>query len=236
MSTTTLSEGYMNLAEKFEGNHAQAYPDSGGLWTIGIGHLIRPNEIQKYLGMSIEEANRLYFSKDNANVNHCFFYSKAPKLTQKEVHDLKNSDMKAAVNAVAARIKSWNLQLAEVPQRHFEVLVDLAFNGGAGQLDQSIAGFMRKRQFDEAVMFTAKFVNSHSRKYGKAVPTCGLTLRRYSMIWYAFSGEAWRIGGNEATRWAEVDQFLKKLTNWLKTKGKVNPLPYACNRRENQLL
>lgn len=63
--------------KRWEGIEYKAYQDSGGLWTIGIGHLIKPNEQ----------------------------YLMSKTLTEKEVLDLFAADTKAAHKVVVNKIK-----------------------------------------------------------------------------------------------------------------------------------
>jgi GH24 family phage-related lysozyme (muramidase) len=228
-----LSPEYMGLAEKFEGCHVQPYDDGAGILTVGIGHRIKPGEEKLYLGgMSIAQASSLLRS------NQAEFLHKTAKLSLEQVHDLKNRDMREAIQAVLKRLASWGLKTKDVPQRCLEVLVDLAFNGGPGFLDGSIAKYMKAKKFDEAVLFSPRFCMAEDknspRKPKPLVPFTGLTLRRYSFVWYYFTGEAWRIGPAKETRWQEVDKCLAGLTTLLQKKGKKNPLPYPNNRKEAQ--
>jgi lysozyme len=39
-----ITRSTMNLIAHFEGKENKAYQDSKGLWTIGVGHLIKPDE------------------------------------------------------------------------------------------------------------------------------------------------------------------------------------------------
>lgn len=236
MDHLILTSKYFGIVEKFESVHLQAYFDAAGYLTVGIGHLVRDHEITKYLGqgLSLAEAKRLWKS------NQAEFYKRVPKFTLEYVHELKRVDMEAASSAVLKRIKTWGVKPEDVPSKCFEVLTDLAFNGGPGQLDGTIASLMRKKDFTGAMLFTAMFCNARDPKdksaKPKSVPFTGLTFRRYSVIWYGFTGEAWRIGaeGGADKDWAEVELFLKKLTEILKKEGRTNPLPYPNNRREAQ--
>ena len=225
-----LSPKYMQGAELFEGKHARPYRDCSGLWTIGIGHLIRASEVNKYLGgMDFQKATTLFKADPNE------FYKRVANLTEEQIHALKCSDMAGAIKEVQNRLLRWGVK--NVPQRCFEVLVDLAFNGGPGFLDGSIATHMKANDFDAAVLFSPRFClagDPHNSKI--PVPFAGLTFRRYTFVWYYFTGEIWRIGAEKSRDedWKEAQCFLDKLTTMLKGKGLHNPLPYLNNRRENQ--
>lgn len=42
----TISEHGISLLKELEGSRATAYRDSGGAWTIGVGHLVKPTETE----------------------------------------------------------------------------------------------------------------------------------------------------------------------------------------------
>lgn len=56
------SEVGIKLIQRFEGYVPLMYRDAAGLWTIGYGHLMSDDEIQKYRGVTIthQEADRLF--------------------------------------------------------------------------------------------------------------------------------------------------------------------------------
>lgn len=222
-----LSAEYLKGAEAFEGCHLQPYVCPAGHLTIGIGHRIWPSETKLYLGgMLLTEAKALY------NTNRAEFLRRTAKLTLEQVHELKRRDMAEAAAAVELRLQRWGV--TDAPERCLEVLTDLVFNGGPGFLDGGIAERMRKKDYDGAILFSPKFCNSGD----PPVPTTGLTFRRYSFVWYYFTGEWWRIGaeGGSDQDWAEVKLFLSKLTDLLQKKGVKNPLPYVKNLRSQQKL
>jgi GH24 family phage-related lysozyme (muramidase) len=233
MSELVLSADYMGLAEKFEGLSQVVYDDGAGILTIGIGHRVKAGEEKIYLGgMTIAQALSLL------RKNKAEFILKTAKLSLEQVHELKNRDMADAIEAVLNRLVKWGLKPKDVPQRCLEVLVDLAFNGGPGFLDGSIAKYMRAKNFDAAILFSPMFCLAEDKnsplKKKPLVPFTGLTLRRYSFVWYYFTGEPWRIGSAPKTRWNEVADFLAKLTALLTKRNLKNPLPYPNNKREAQ--
>lgn len=229
MQKVILSKEYLSAMTQFEGLHRQAYVDPAGYPTIGIGHLIRANEVDKYLGgMSIPAAVKLWHADREA------FYDRVPSLTLEEVHDLKRADMKKATDAVESKLQRWGL--LGIPQRCLEVATDLAFNAGPGSLDGGFKECLLRKDYDGAVLFSPRYCMAADPHTKKPVPYAGLTFRKYTFVWYYFTGEIWRIGaeGGRDADWKEVDSFLKKLTEILKAKGKANPLPYPNNRREAQ--
>lgn len=223
-----LSAEYLQLAEQFEGCHLQPYVCPGGHLTIGIGHKIREHECKLYLGgMTLAEAKSLERS------NRKEFLRRTAKLTLEQVHDLKRDDMASAVAQVEKRLERWGI--FDAPERCLEVLTDLAFNGGPGFLDGTITNRMLSRDYDGAILFSPKFCLTTDAR-GELVPCTGLTFRRYSFVWYYFTGESWRIGaeGGSDQDWAEVKLFLARLAELLQKRNCKNPLPYPNNLRSAQ--
>lgn len=223
-----LTDGYHRLKEQFEGKHSQAYLCPAGIVTIAIGHVVLPTEAQKMLGCSIAEAKRQIL-KDKS-----LWIKTAPKLTDAEIYSISDSDDKWACDKVDKRLKAWG---ATVNDDEYSLLVDLVINGGPTFLDGGIKTALQAKKNLDAILFAPKFANAVVPGKGpKPVPVTGLTFRRYSFVWLALTGEAWRIGSEGSTDkdWAEVNLFLAKLTALLRIKGAKNPLPYSCNRRENQ--
>jgi lysozyme len=50
-----ITESTLHLIEKFEGKRNRAYKDSRGLWTTGVGHLIKPEESHLYHAVLTDE-------------------------------------------------------------------------------------------------------------------------------------------------------------------------------------
>lgn len=147
---------------------------------------------------------------------------------------MSDNDDKWAIDSVNTRLNNWK---ATVSDNEFALLVDLVINGGPTFLDGGIKTALQAKKNLDAVLFAPHFANAVvDGKRPKPVPVTGLTFRRYSFVWLALTGEAWRIGSEGSTDkdWAEVNVFLAKLTALLRIKGAKNPLPYPCNRRENQ--
>ncbi len=63
-SVTGLSQEYINNLKKLEDTpgfgldefHTKAYQDKNGNWTIGVGHLIKPDEMAKYKDATLSKA------------------------------------------------------------------------------------------------------------------------------------------------------------------------------------
>jgi lysozyme len=73
----SIAESTINIIVNFEGKRNRAYKDSRGLWTIGVGHLIKPNE--KHLITA--------------------------ELTDKEVHELLRHDLNQCDEAVTSSVR-----------------------------------------------------------------------------------------------------------------------------------
>lgn len=227
--TVNLTSEYLQGAQAFEGCSLRVYVCPAGFLTVGIGHLIRERESKLYLGgMTLAEAKSLH------RTNKAEFLRRTAELTLEEAHELKRRDMEIATTEVEKRLVKWGVH--DAPNRCLEILTDLAFNGGPGFLDGTIAARMRAKDYDGAVLFSPKFCLAEKPGTGKLVPYAGLTFRRYSFVWYYFTGEFWRIGseGNKDADWLEVEQFLTKLSEILRKKNLKNLLPYPNNLRKVQ--
>ncbi len=68
-----LTDEYLKLTELFEG----VYIDPAGYLTVGIGHLVLPNEISLYLGpeLTVAQACKLW------KLDKVQFYASVPKFT-----------------------------------------------------------------------------------------------------------------------------------------------------------
>jgi lysozyme len=72
-----IAESTLNLIVNFEGKRNKAYKDSRGLWTIGVGHLIKPDEPHLITA----------------------------ELTDKEVHELLRHDLSWCDEAVTSSVR-----------------------------------------------------------------------------------------------------------------------------------
>ncbi len=227
MSANQITDNAMSLYAEFEGLHLQPYICPAGKLTSLIGHVIKKGEEKKYLaGMSIDDAIEM-IKRDSDG-----FYQKVPKLTVDEAHRVKRADLKEACAEVDKRLSDWK---CSVNNDVYSWAVDMVFNGGPGFLDESIKTYLLKKDTIGAVLRGPLYCGV--RKSPKIfIPLAGLTFRRYSFVWLALTGEKWRIGseGSNDKDWAEVALFLTKLTALLRKWGRVNPLPYKNNLRENQ--
>lgn len=222
-----LIDSGIDLMALCEGIHLQPYICPAGKLTSLIGHVIKPGEEKIYIpGMTIAGAKELCLKDREA------FLAKVPKLTLEFAHQVKRQDLKLASGEVDKRLKQWKVT---VNNQVYTLLVDLVYNGGPGFLDQSIREYLLKGDPVGAVLRAPLYCNAEVKP--KILrPLAGLTFRRYSFVWFALTGEAWRIGSeaSEDKDWAEVALFLTKLTALLRKWGRDNPLPYPCNRREAQ--
>ena len=59
-----ITESTFHLISQFEGVSNKAYKDSKGLWTIGVGHLIKPNEPHLFDAVLTDEQVEELFKSD----------------------------------------------------------------------------------------------------------------------------------------------------------------------------
>lgn len=106
--TGSLSEKIAHLIAGHEGDVLTAYKDTGGLWTIGKGHLIKPGERFYPYGGSMIATN-----------------TGQRTITQAESDDLFALDTAAARNAVSNKVS------VPLNDNQRAALVSLVFNIGA---------------------------------------------------------------------------------------------------------
>lgn len=156
MTRGTLAAAGLKLLEKFEGRERRAYKDSAGLWTIGIGHLIKPDEMAKYVGRVVT-----IDGKPRGSI----------EITDAEVDRLAQQD-----TAIA---EAWVRRLVTVPltenQRH--ALVSFVFNLGGGSLASST--LLRKLNASDYEGAAGEFPKwNKARVNGVLTEVKGLTARR----------------------------------------------------------
>jgi lysozyme len=83
----TISTKGIQLLKELEGTKLAAYQDTGGKWTIGTGHLIKPGEEYLYNGITEAKADEL-LSHDLANVTTMLNKNIRVPVTQSEVDSL----------------------------------------------------------------------------------------------------------------------------------------------------
>lgn len=223
-----ISENGHKLNALFEGRANKPYLCSRQVVTIAQGHAVRPGEEKLLLGgFSIEETKR------QLQTNKAAHLARLKPISEALIDELYKRDTASATAALDKRLRDWKVK--PLTDDQYTLFHDLAFNGGPGFLDGSIRRFLENGQVLDAILFAPMFcgvVNSA----GLLVPIPGLTFRRYSYVWLALAGEAWRIGseGGADKDWAEVQLFLSKLTAELRKRGRSNPLPYVRNTRAAQ--
>jgi len=235
------SNEILELVELFEGlgpnvtgsgvtKRVQAYMAPEGQLTIGLGHVIVAGEEKTYLGgMTVAQAHGMY------KTDRKQFLQRSAALTLVQVHELKRRD----IARFTGNLNKWmEANKVKLSQRMFDVLIDLSFNAGEGAWNGTLKkNLVTEKNEAVAALFLPMFVmasNVYSRKLKRSVsqasPVSGLTFRRFSMVWFYFTGEKWRIAN-----WIDWQIFLEKLNLILKAKNIVNPLPYKRNRKESQI-
>jgi lysozyme len=110
------SKAGIDLIKHFEGVRLKPYKCPAQLWTIGVGHVLYPD--QHYLSM---DGRRNFPLKPEHKRN----------FTEAEVNELLRDDLYRFESGVA-RLCGTNL-----PQHQFDALVSFAFNLGIGALQRS---------------------------------------------------------------------------------------------------
>lgn len=170
MSNKTSKNG-LDFIAKWEGCVLNPYLDVAGLWTIGIGKLILPND--RFSTITNEQVKSLLSSKDK---NHPVAKIKIPK---EEAFNLLESEVKKCEDAINKWIK------VPLNGNQFDALVSWSFNCGVGVLKTSTlskrlnAGF-----YDEVPTHLANWCKGTVN--GKSVVIKGLLLRRQA------EGELWK--------------------------------------------
>lgn len=151
-----LSDNALKFLEVWEGISLEVYRDAGGKPTIGIGHLLTPQELSSgfiHLGMKSDHG-----------------LAWRDGITEKEARELKLQDaerFESAVNGLGVNLE----------QHEFDALVILAFNIGVSAfLGSSVAERTKQGDYSSAMCWWAKW-NKVNRK-----PSKGLSKRRAAEI------------------------------------------------------
>lgn len=123
MTIKKTSKAGLDFISKWEGVVLKPYLDVASLWTIGVGHLIKPTDT--FSTMTNEQVRELLKSKDK---NHPLASSKIPR---EEAIRLLEADVAIVENAVAQNIR------VTLTQNQFDALVSFGFNCGIGVIKTS---------------------------------------------------------------------------------------------------
>lgn len=110
-----MSSNGLRLLSQWEGVRAKTYKDAAGLPTIGVGHLLTPDELASGCIQIDGEAVRY-----------------ANGLTESQVQALLAQDVRRFEEAVNGRCADLGLE-----QHQFDALVSFCFNVGVGAFSQS---------------------------------------------------------------------------------------------------
>lgn len=113
----------LDFISRWEGVVLKPYLDVASLWTIGIGHLIKPHD--SFSTITNEQVRELLKSKDK---NHPLASLKIPR---EEAMKLLEADVAIVENAILQNIK------VTLTQNQFDALVSFGFNCGTGVLRTS---------------------------------------------------------------------------------------------------
>jgi len=106
-----------------EGFRRRPYLDSVLLWTVGVGHLIAP---QEHLSMTLAQRKA---AKLSGNLKYPIEWNR--KLSDQEVDQILQSDLAKFERGVLKYCP------ANLTQSRFDALVSFAFNAGLGSLQRS---------------------------------------------------------------------------------------------------
>lgn len=240
----SLSSKGLHLLKEFEklgpnvrNNLIYAYICTAGELTIGWGHVIGAADVGRYFpGLTVAQAKAVCSAAQADPEKHAAaLYAACKPLTIAQADALLAKDIKRFVDAVNRRLLAWKVS---VDQNFFDALVSLAYNAGEGSLDGTIRTRLIAGDIDGAILWLPMFCLTNIEKGGKVlrnVPVTGLTLRRFSEVWLALTGEVWRVGPTKASQRPDMDKFAEGVRQRMAAKGKRSPLPYPRNRLENQV-
>ena len=112
------SPGGLEFIAKWEGTILNPYLDAAGLWTIGVGHLIKPTD--SFSAIPNEKVKELLSSSDK---NHPCAKLKIP---HSEALKILSEDIAIVEKALIAAVD------VELNQNQFDALISFGFNCGTG--------------------------------------------------------------------------------------------------------
>jgi len=112
-----ISEAGLQLIKSFEGCHSSPYRCPAGLWTIGYGHVLYPDQAR----LKTNERSSYLLKPEH---NRVFDYD--------EIDQLLEKDIKRFEDGVSRLCPASNDR-----QSNFDAVVSLAFNVGLGNLQAS---------------------------------------------------------------------------------------------------
>jgi lysozyme len=122
-----MSENGKELLAQWEGMKLHVYNDAAGLPTIGVGHLLTPDELN---------SGKIYIQAE--------LVSYANGLTQQQVLDLLGQDLEKFEKVINEGVT------VDLNQNQFDALVAFAFNVGAGAFKGStLLKVLNQGQYDE---------------------------------------------------------------------------------------
>lgn len=149
-----LSNAGRQLIKELEGHSLVSYKDAVGLWTIGVGHLLKVGDVnlKKVLGYFVQRLDNI-------------------QLTDEEVDKLLELDLEVFVQGVNDLLEVY------VDQCEFDALISLAFNIGLAGLKRS--SVLRKlNEGIESDLSKYFMLWNKATMDGRVVELKGLTRRR----------------------------------------------------------
>lgn len=111
----------LNTIAKHEGNVLHPYQDISNLWTIGVGHLITPND--SFSSVDNSEVKKMLLLKTKQNPNPY----RGRQITKEESLEILHRDVQKCVKAIRQ-----NVQMTPLNQNMFNALCSFLFNVGTG--------------------------------------------------------------------------------------------------------
>ena len=163
MNNLKTSKNGLEFISRWEGVVLQPYMDVGGLWTIGVGHLITPYD--SFSTISNEKIKSLLKSKDRSHP-----YSEL-LISREEALEILAEDITNVEVALNRDIK------VPLNQNQFDALVSFTFNLGSGALRAST--LLKKLNDSDYEGASNEFKRwDKARVNGELVSVKGLRLRR----------------------------------------------------------
>ena|GEM_PF-2924204 len=102
------SKALFEFVKSYEGYSSIAYRDKDGVWTIGIGHVLRDKELGEYVDLKTNKPKKA--------------------ITEEKAYEFFKNDIKGATDAINKFMENNKIQLS---QNQFDALVSFTFNVGS---------------------------------------------------------------------------------------------------------
>jgi len=154
-----ISKNGMKLIEMFENREYEAYLDSGGELTVGVGHLLTKGE--KYSGKIVAEDSNgeLYYVRYDRRLNDT------------EVDNILRYDLSIAEDVINSKVK------VKLTQYQYDALVSFVFNVGVQAFkDSTLLKVLNNKDYDGVPIQMRRWIRDNGLIIG------GLITRRNNEI------------------------------------------------------